>query len=424
MGPVVGERLRRNYPQWFQRDESGALWYLTRVGNSQTQHRLRPENVLHIIGLSDDGLWGTSVVELMRNSVGMGLALEKHGNKTFAKGTRLHGVLTRPVDAGKWSKEARQNLRREWREMHEGLDAKEAVAVLQDGMDFKPMSISNVDAQWVEATKLSRELVAAWFNLPPHKLGAMQESSVRANLEEQNLDYLNTTLMRWLVKWEEECNRKLLTTRERETETRFFKWNTAALLRGSLKDRYDAYLVGRTGEWLSINDIRRLEDMNKIEDGDEYTNPNTGSSVAAPPAEEPEEENTDKTPPTAAHRALIVDAARRLLETERYRVTKAARNGGNFLAWVEGFYSGFVDLAEQYLAIPVASVSSAGVPVAQPLVIALAHGKASHRRLVDLAGVVGQSQLSAQVEQLTEQWPGRAAAMADAILGGQINAAA
>jgi len=400
-----------------ERGPDGQLWYITKIQEKNEERRFRPENVLHITGLTSDGLWGMSVITLMRNTVGMDLALKKHGNKTFAKGTRLSGVLTRPHEAGKWSREARQNLRREWREMHEGLDAKEAVAVLQDGMDFKPMSISNVDAQWVEATKLSREMVAAWFNLPPHKLGAMEQSSVRANLEEQNRDYLNTTLMRWLVKWEEECNRKLLTTRERETETRFFKWNTSALLRGSTKDRYAAYMVARTGGWLSPNEIRKLEDMNRREDegGDEYGNPNT-SSQSQPPQPPPEEPQ----PTATVHRKLIAERVGLLVQRERHRVVKAARNSGNFIQWLDDFYGEeFGELAATFLELATSAASSAGIAVADPVAVALEHGRQSHDQILDLAGVVGQAQLAAQVEQLTQQWPSRASAMVDSIIRGQ-----
>ena len=405
------------------RDDQGQLWYVTTINDGTEKRRFRPENILHIPGLTSDGLWGLSVIELMKNSVGMGLALEKHGNKTFAKGTRLHGVLTRPVDAGKWSKEARQNLRREWREMHEGLDAKEAVAVLQDGMDFKPMSISNVDAQWVEATKLSREMVAAWFNLPPHKLGAMEQSSVRANLEEQNRDYLNTTLMRWLVKWEEECNRKLLTTRERDTETRFFKWNTSALLRGSTKDRYAAYMVGRTGGWLSPNEIRKLEDMNRREDdgGDEYGNPNTSSPAAT---EEPQPDQQEQV--AEAHRALIAERTGMLLRVERLRIEKAAKHPGDFIGWLDSFYQeDWRSLAKEYLGPSVAAAVAVGFPASDYMKLAAQHGADSRRELFELCGVVGQKQLAAQVNQLIAQWSGRVDALVGAILsGGQIDAAA
>ena len=189
-------------------------------------------------------------------------------------------------------------------------------------------------------------------------------------------------------------------------------------MRGSLKARYDAYLVGRTGQWLSANDVRRLEDMNQIEDGDEYENPNTSS-----PAAQPVEEDEGTPQPFAAQRALLMDSARRLLETERYRVQKAAKGNGNFLNWADDFYDGFGDLAEQYLAIPAASLASTGVAVSEPVIIALAHGRMSHKQLVDLSGVVGPTQLAAQVGQITEQWPDRAAAMVDAILGGQTDAA-
>ena len=155
-----------------------------------------------------------------------------------------------------------------------------------------PMSINNHDAQWIDSQKLSVDQVAAVFNLPPFKLGSMENSAVRANLEEQNKDYFQTSLSRWMNRFREESDYKLIGRQDYRSERRYFKWFPEKLLAGSTKDQYESFLIGRTGGWLSPNEIREFIGLNSIgPEGDTYENPNTSSpDASSDPADDTEVE--------------------------------------------------------------------------------------------------------------------------------------
>lgn len=269
------------------RDDTGQLWYTYRE-NGITPIPLFPDEVFHIRGLGD-ALWGHSVINLAKNAVGFNLALEKHGNRTFRNNARPSGILEIP---GRLDPENRAQLRREWEDMHKGTDNAGRIALLQGGMSFKPTSISNEDAQWLEAMRFSREEIASWFNLPAHKLNALERATF-SNIEEQNRNYLNMTLARWLVRWQEETERKLFSKRERNTFNYSARFNTGALLRGDLKSRYEAHAVGLNTGFLSVNDVRRTEDMDPIgPEGDVYLRP-LNMQVMGEEVEEEEVEEED-----------------------------------------------------------------------------------------------------------------------------------
>lgn len=384
------------------------LWYVTRIDERGEDILIRPENVLHIQGLSSNGLWGRSVIDLARNDIGYEQALKKHGGKLFANGLFPSGVLERPVEArGEINPDARKELRREWKELYGGLDNAGKVAILQEGIKFRPLNISNVDAQWLQAVQASPEAIARWFLLPPHKLGVLKDSSVRANIEQQNRDYLDTTLSHWLVAWEQECNAKLMTQQQQATESHFFKFNVDALLRADTKTRYEVYQIGRTIGVLNSNEIRQKEDMNRREDegGESYENPNTTSGPTEPePPPQPQQNGTV----AQSHRALLLDRARQLITIECQKVNRAARRGGNFLAWLDEFYDDqYRDLAVTYLDHAIACARAANLgPINTASIIA--HSKESARELVELAGVVTVDNLADEVDRLVGTWPARA----------------
>ena len=309
------------YPAY---DDLGRLHIVTRMerpnSNKSESFVFAYEDVFHLSGLSRDGIWGHSLVEVAKNTIGHGLALEKHGNKTFANGARPSGVLEHPA---KLTPEARQQLRKEWANLHQGTSNSGRIAILFEGMKFAPMSVSNADAEWLEAKKWDRREAAGLLNLPPFKLGAI-EAEIRANMEQQNQIYLQSGLARWLNKWTEELTRKLLRPREIEQRTHYWHWKTAAFLRGDIKSRYEAYRIGRDGEWLSPNEIRSLEDMNPRPGGDDYQNPNTKPASAS----------VSNDLASRLFAAECVTMAKR----ECQKLRKASLTEKNFVAWLDGFY--------------------------------------------------------------------------------------
>ncbi|KKL17205.1 hypothetical protein LCGC14_2487890, partial [marine sediment metagenome] len=162
-----------------------------------------------------------------------------------------------------------------------------------DGMKFVPMAFNHKDAQWLEGRQFSREEVAAWFNLPPHFLGAM-ENATFSNIEHQSLDYLNRSLMRWLVKWQEECGEKLLTETAKAADSHFFEFNTAALLRGDLKARYEAHAIALTHGFKNPNEVRAIENDNSYPGGNVFRSQmNMEPASGGEKSKEPDEPDDD-----------------------------------------------------------------------------------------------------------------------------------
>ena len=409
-----------------ERADDKKLWYWTRIEDRGEKVMIRPENVLHIQSLSGNGLWGRSVIDLARNTVGLLQALETHGGRVFKNGAVPGGIIKRAggKDSGlkNLGPDAQTNLLREWNQIFGGVDNTRKIAILQEGMEFQALSISNIDAQWLDAMDRSREWMAAWFKIPPHKLGSMRDSSVRANLEQQNSDYLNGTLLGWLTKWEQECFAKLLTDKQQRSESHFFKFNTAALLRADLKTRFEAYSIARTAGFMSANEIRLKEDMNRRTDegGDSYDNPNT-SSPSPQPAEPPNENKPDAPSASASHRALVLGRAEQLITSECHRVCKAARHGGNVLAWADKFYDNYGDLVETCMLPSINAALSANVITGTLHVDQAfeAHKCVSRSQLIELTGVCTADTLAAEVEMLTASWPARAETLVDNLLPAQ-----
>lgn len=324
--PLLPDRTGYDY-------RSGLIW----TWINEEYFLLEQQEVFHIRGLALDGNWGRSAVEVARDVVGHGLALRKHGNYTFRNGAMPGGVLMHP---GKLSPEARNNLRNEWNSVHGGLSNRAKIAILMEGANFAPMSVTNTDAQWLEALKLDREQVASLFCLPAHKLNALENAAVRANLEQQNLSYLQMSLSRWLNRFAEEAERKLLTERERRSGRHWFRWFTEAFLRGDTQTRYEAYEKAISSRWMNPNEVREREDMNPYDGGDEFSNPNIDPSAKPEDNEKAEQ----------AMWGMMATQVTLMLEHEAKRINKAAAEESNFIEWLDSYLSDYAAMASRYLA--------------------------------------------------------------------------
>lgn len=351
--------------------------------------------IYHIQGLAGDGVWGYSLVEVAKNCIGHGLALEKHGNKSFANGARPSGVLKHP---GKMAPEARANLRAEWNQLHAGSDNAGRVAVLWEGMEFAAMQMSNEDSQWLQARRLDREFVASLFNLPAFKLNSLEHSSVRANLEEQNRDYFQTSLSRWLNRFAEQARSKLLSEKQRTTG-HYYRWLPEAFLKGDIQKRYQAYGVAITNRVLNPNEVREKEDMNPYDGGDEYSNPNIDVTPKA-------DESADK-----AAESLVQDRLRQCVTAEVNAVSRAASSVKNFVQWIDKYYEGgggYWSLVEKSLQ-PVVNAVSAMRSTFSFDVAAFAqqHANESKRRLLKVCDQTVSDRLIESIKAECQTWEAR-----------------
>jgi HK97 family phage portal protein len=240
--------------------------------------------ILHIPGLSYDGVTGYSVVGKARESISLGLATEAAGAGFFGKGMMLSGVLTHPGDL---DPEARRNLRESWEDIHQGIDRSHRVAILDEGMKFEPIGIPPEDSQFLQTRQFQVIEVARWFNLPPHMLRDLSNASF-ANIEQQSIDFLVYSLSPWLSRWAQEYRRKLFAPRERAAYQ--VRHNVAALLKTDITTRYAAHQIGMNGGWLSVDEIREAEGLPRLPGdlGDRRLQPlnmaTLGERTAVPPA--------------------------------------------------------------------------------------------------------------------------------------------
>ncbi len=228
---------------------------------------LAPGEVLFVPGVGDNGLGGHSIVELAANSIGLGLATEHYGAKTFDNSSAPGGVLSHPDTV---SDDARKRMRADWEAYHRGINRAGLMAILEEGVTWTSVGLPNDANQFLETRKLQVTDMSRWLRLPPHMIGDLDRATF-SNIEQQQLDYVSMALASWLVRWEQAIVTQLLLPEERP---RFYPEHLVdGLLRGDTAARYAAYAIGRQWGWLSANDIRERENLNAIDDGDEYLVP-------------------------------------------------------------------------------------------------------------------------------------------------------
>ena len=246
--PLLPNRMSVN------RNNQGELVYQYEK-DGQT-YFLRSYEVLHIPGLGFDGLIGYSPIAMAKNAIGMAIATEEYGAKFFANGANPGGVLEHP---GVVKDPAR--IRESWNAVYQGSSNAHRVAVLEEGMKFQSIGIPPEQAQFLETRKFQINEIARIFRIPPHMIGDLEKSSF-SNIEQQSLEFVMYTLDPWVVRWEQAIHRALFT--ENEKRQYFVKFNVDGLLRGDYQSRMNGYAVGRQNGWLSANDIRELENLNRI----------------------------------------------------------------------------------------------------------------------------------------------------------------
>ena len=244
------------------RDADGRLYYTYQRSSEEapiaegSKVILSPKDVLHIPGLGFDGLVGYSPIAMAKNAIGLAIATEEYGSKFFANGATPSGILEYPGTV-----KDPEKVRDSWTRGFSGSGNAHKVAVLEEGMKYTPISISPEQAQFLETRKFQINEIARIFRVPPHMVGDLDKSSF-SNIEQQSLEFVKYTLDPWVVRWEQSIQRTLL---QDEEKTRYFvKFNLEGLLRGDYQSRMNGYATARQNGWMSANDIRELENLDRI----------------------------------------------------------------------------------------------------------------------------------------------------------------
>lgn len=254
--PLMPNRMK------VERDSKGQLYYeyQTMKEDAPTMkgavYQLYPNEVLHVPGLGFDGLVGYSPIAMAKNAIGLAIAAEEYGSKFYANGAAPSGVLEHPNVLKDPAK-----VRDSWNAAFGGSSNAHRVAVLEEGMKYTPISISPNEAQFLETRKFQINEIARIFRVPPHMVGDLEKSSF-SNIEQQSLEFVKYTLNPWVCRWEQALQRALLDDDEKGKY--FFRFNVEGLLRGDYQSRMNGYATARQNGWMSANDIRELENLDRI----------------------------------------------------------------------------------------------------------------------------------------------------------------
>ena len=225
---------------------------------------LDSSDVLHIKTITDDGVTGLSPISQCAKALNWGVSLEEFGSTFFSNGAKPSSILQ--TDRA-LSDTALQRLKSSFNNNYAKLKNSNSTIVLEEGLTFKPISISPEQAQFLSSRQFSIEEVARIFNVPPHMLKDLSKSSFN-NIEMQSQEFVTYTLMPYLTRIEQEMNLKLFRTNE--LGKTFVEFNVNGLLRGDVKSRTEAYKTAITNGYMSINEVRQKENMNSIEGGDKH----------------------------------------------------------------------------------------------------------------------------------------------------------
>lgn len=231
--------------------------YIVR-NNDGTSSYLASWEMLHIPGvLSGDGIWGKGVITYARESIGLGLATERHGATYFGAGGQPRGIVYGP---GLKDPEARSLFRAEWKQMHGSPDSGE-IALLPLESKWESISITNENSQFLETRRLNSTVIAQWYRLPPHMISDLTRST-NSNIETQSIEFITYSMLPWSQSWEQQLSLKLIQPHEQGQV--FIEHKFDSLLRGDVVSRMNSYHIALSNGIMSINEVRRLENLNSI----------------------------------------------------------------------------------------------------------------------------------------------------------------
>lgn len=224
---------------------------------------LSSEQVLHIIDVLKPGqIRGVSRVEALKENFGLAIALESFAARYFGQGVTMAGHIEFP---GNLSPEQAKDLSDAFSSRHGGFRKAHKVGVLSGGAKFVSDQVDNNAAQFIDSRRMAVEDVARAFNIPPHLLG-LPGTNTYSSVEQNNIAWV-THCLRPLVQKLEGAFSTLLSA-EAGGENAFIRFSMDGLLRGDANSRFSAYSNGLQSGWLTVNDVRRLEDLPPVEGGD------------------------------------------------------------------------------------------------------------------------------------------------------------
>ncbi len=238
------------------------------------------EDVLHLRWLSQwNSLLGSSRITLIRESIGLAMGMERHQARFTGQGARPSGVLSTDQ---KLAAEARNQLKSEWQAFKTGPRNSGATAVLEQGLKWQPMGLTMVDSQFIESRNFQLRDAARAFRVPPYKLGIEGESS-GPSMVQQNQQYLNDVVSGYCSRW----TSKLEKFFQLDGGDLYFDFDFTHFTKADIQTRYTAYRQAVGGPWMSVNEARAQEDLERVPDGDAVQKPTNMAGLDYEPKDSP-----------------------------------------------------------------------------------------------------------------------------------------
>lgn len=279
--------LRPLHPRCVQVDclekDNGLVYTVTDPDGDEPTRTILGADMLHIPGVGFNGKRSLSPVRhAARNAVGIALAADEWSAGFFQNGARPDFALTTD---GTLKPEQIDSLRDQWANRHAGAANRGKPVVMQGGLNVQPLTVPAEDAQLIETRRMQVEDIARIYGVPPHMIGHTTAStSWGSGIEQQAIGFVRFTLQRHLARIEQEINRKFWP----RSLQYFAEFNVSGLERGDYKTRNEGYRValGRAGEpgWMTINEVRRMENLPPLPEGDKIATVEPAAKTPDPAA--------------------------------------------------------------------------------------------------------------------------------------------
>ncbi len=242
---------------------SNKVWYVY-TDNLGKQYRIESTDILHFKGLTSDGIVGINPIETLRNSIENAKSSSTFLNNSYKNGMQTKGIIQY---VGDLNPKAEQTFREKFEDMSNGLKNANRVSLLPIGYQYQPISLKMTDAQFLENTNLTIRQLTAAYGIKLHQVNDLQKASY-ASTSEANKEFYTDTLLGILNMYEQELVYKLFTSTEIK-DGYYFKFNADVILRADIKTRYEAYRVAIQSGFMTPNEVRKLEELEPKEGGDQ-----------------------------------------------------------------------------------------------------------------------------------------------------------
>lgn len=417
LGPDVTRPVR-------QKDGS-ILYEVYQRGTARLIASLESEEVIHVPGLSFDGLVGYSPIRVAKSAIRSGMAQDKEAESFITRGIRPPGAIKFPPGKKFRDEQDAIQYRDRFRRIHSTTESGQTILVLEDGSDWMSLGVDPKSAQLLDSRKYSRKEICGLYRVPPHLIGDVDSStSWGSGIAEQTQGFVDFCLMGWISRIEAELKRKL----GRDDPEVYYRHCTEELLRGDLLKRTQAREIQHRRGIITDNEWRLDEHLNPVEGGDVRHFPlNEGRitddgeeivpAAAASPLPAPAPNETNETPPDSGTdsggdhqqqqsrlaellRKSILSGAARCLRKEAEHARRAANNVSAFVSWVDEFYAKHLDMVRDHVGIAAAAwatIYGAGADYPEQHI-------ARSREEILSAAEVPASKLVEAVERCVQSW--------------------